>query len=324
MTHFRLTFVWNLLSVAGLFVAVGLLHGQTSSWKIAGGFSTDWEHLTIEQRQLAPGVFLLHGSGGNTVALTGADGTLLIDPAFAQVAPKLKLALSRLGAGPVRYVVSSHFHNDHTGGNGAFAQDGAIVVGQENCRKHMLVEQRSSFWGYTTPASPAADLPTLTYDRKLTLYLDGEQIDVFHDGPSHTDGDSVVYLHKANVVHMGDIYIHGLYPYIDLGNGGTIDGYFTVIDHVLGMIDDRTGVVPGHGPLATRADLQAYRDMLHVVRDRVAHEISEGATLEQVIASRPSGEYDAQWASDRVGPEAFAALLYQSLSGKRLEWHPVR
>jgi cyclase len=331
MPNFQPSFApaFRLICLAGLlasvtFVPSGKILAQAPPWKIAQGFSTDWEQLTFDRQQLGAGVFLLHASGGNTLVLTGPEGTLLVDPSFAQVAPKLKVELSKMGAAPVRYVVSTHYHGDHTGGNGAFAGEGAMVVGQANCRERMLHPQYNNFWGYPTPSSPVADLPTLTYDRRLTLYLNGEQIDVFHNRPAHTDGDSIVYLHHANVVHMGDIYINGLYPYIDLATGGRIDGYFPVIDQVLALIDDRTRVIPGHGLIASRADLQFYRDMLQTVRDRVAHQIASGATLEQVIASRPSREYDAQWASDRVGPDGFAALIYQSLTGKRLEWHPPR
>jgi len=211
--------------------------------RVADGFSTDWANLKMESRELASQVYLLHGSGGNTVALIGPDGTLLVDPSFGQVAPKLKAALHGMGAGPVRYVIDTHYHSDHSGGNGAFAKDGAAVIGQEECRTRMMETQHSSFWGSTTLPSPAADLPTLTYERRLTLEFDGEEIIAFHNQPSHTDGDTIVYFRKANVVHMGDIFVNNLFPYIDVGAKGRVDGYLPVIDEVLGMIDDRTLVV---------------------------------------------------------------------------------
>ena len=292
--------------------------------RIADGFSTDWANLTVDVRQLAPDVYLLHGSGGNTLALLGPDGTLLVDTEFAQVAPKLKAALGRLQAGPVRYVVSSHYHGDHTGGNGAFHADGAVIVGQENCRLKMMQSHYSAHWGRTTPPSPAADLPTLTYEKRLTLYLNGEDVELVHSGPAHTDGDSIVYFRRANVVHMGDVFVNDLYPYIDLSAKGTIDGYFPVIDEVLGRISESTQVVPGHGPLAKKTELKAYRDMLQTVRDRVAAAVAKGESLEEILASRPTREFDAQYATDRVDGDGFVAMVYQSLTGKRLDWHPPR
>jgi glyoxylase-like metal-dependent hydrolase (beta-lactamase superfamily II) len=262
--------------------------GDVVKPRIADGFSTDWANLTIDVRKLAPGVYLLHGSGGNTLASIGPQGTLLVDTEFAEVAPKLKAALARLQAGPVKYVISTHYHSDHTGGNGAFAADGAVIVGQENCRLQMTRSHYSAHWGRTSPVSPIEDWPTLTYEKRLTLDFNGEEIEASHNQTAHTDGDTIVYFHHANVVHLGDVFVNNLYPYIDLGVKGTIDGYFPVIDEVLGRIDDKTQVVPGHGPIATKSELKAYRDMLQTVRDRVAAGVAEGETLEEILASRPT------------------------------------
>jgi cyclase len=292
-------------------------------WKVSGGFSTDWQGLQIEVSPLAPHVYLLHGSGGNTVASIGPDGTLLVDPEFVPVAPKLKQALGLLGAGPVRYVLATHYHPDHTGGNEAFARDGAIIVAQEKARNRLLQRQYSHYWARWTEPVPPAAAPSLTFDHTLTLQFNGEEVKAIHNRPAHTDSDAIVYFKTSNVVHMGDIFLTDLYPYIDIGADGTIDGYVPVIDEVLGMIDDTTKVVPGHGAVATRADLKAYRDMLLTVRQRVAAQVAQGASLEQVIASRPSREFDEERASDRVGPEGFVAMVYQSLTGQRLDWQPA-
>jgi cyclase len=292
--------------------------------RIADGFATDWANLTIELRELAPGVYLLHGSGGNTLALIGPDGTLLVDSEFAQVAPKLKEALKNLKAGPVKYVISSHYHGDHTGANGAFHDDGATIVGQENCRLRMTESRYSGMTGKTSPPAPINSLPTLTYDRRLTLFMNGEEIEATHLQPSHTDGDSIIYFHHANVVHLGDVFVNNLYPYIDLGAKGTVDGYFPVIDEVLARIDDKTQVVPGHGPLATKQALKAYRDMLQTVRDRVAAQIAEGKTLKEILASHPTQEFDRQYSTDRVDGDGFTTAVFQSLTGSRTELHPPR
>jgi glyoxylase-like metal-dependent hydrolase (beta-lactamase superfamily II) len=285
--------------------------------RIAEGFSTDWEHLTIEVRELAPGVYLLHGSGGNTLASIGPDGTLLVDTEYQQVAPKLKDALGKLHAGPVKYVISSHYHGDHTGANGAFSADGAILVAQENCRLRMTQSLPNAVTGKMGAPAPAANWPALTYDKRLTIYMNGEEIEGYYKQPSHTDGDTVTYFHHANVVHLGDVFVNNLYPIIDLGAGGSIDGYFPVIDEVLGRIDDKTQVVPGHGPLATKRELKAYRDMLQTVRDRVAAQIAAGKTLPEIVAGRLTGEFDAQYSTDRVDGDKFVTTVYRSLTGMR-------
>ena len=311
--------------IAASFVLMGVFAtAPAQTPRVADGFSTDWEHLTIDVKELEPHVYLLHGSGGNTLASIGPDGTLLVDTEFLQVAPKLKEALAKLNAGNVRYVISSHYHGDHTGANGAFHEDGAVIVAQENCRLRMTESRYSGMTGKTSPPAPVANLPTVTYEKRMTLYLNGEEIEAFHNQPAHTDGDTIVYFHHANVVHMGDVFVNNLYPYIDIGAKGTVDGYFPVIDEVLARIDDKTQVVPGHGPLATKRELKAYRDMIKTVRDRVVAGIAVGKSLEDILASEPTREFDAQYATDRVGGDGFVAMVYQSLTGKRMDWHPAK
>jgi len=291
-----------------------------SPWKVATGFSTDWAHVQVDSQPLAPGVFLLHGSGGNVVALVGPEGALLVDDEFAPMGPKIKAKVAELGSGSVRYVINTHYHADHSGANGFFLREGAVVIAQENIRADLLVSHYSPHWKSHSPAIPEAEAPNLTFRDRLTLYFDGEEVVAFHNRPSHTTGDTVVYLRKANVVHLGDVFVNFLYPYIDVTGKGTIDGYMPVIDEVLALINDQTKVVPGHGPVATKAELKAYRDMLQTVRDRVAAGIAKGSSLEEIIATHPSAEFDQVWASDRVGPEDFTAMVYQSLTGKRLDW----
>ena len=295
-----------------------------SPWRIAGGFSTDWDHLVIESRLLAPQVYYLHGSGANTVALVGPEGTLVVDTEFAQVAPKLDAALAKLGPGPVRYIISSHYHPDHTGGNPYFHNKGALVIAQTQARARLLQSQFSPFWNQRSAAIPDGDAPGLTYETALTLHLNGEEVTASHVATAHTDGDTVVYFKPANVVAMGDIFVNNLYPYIDVGAKGNIDGYFPVIDDVLSRIDASTIVVPGHGDVTDKERLQAYRDILWTIRSRIAVLVAQGKSLEDIIAANPSREFDREWASNRVGPDGIAAMVYQSLTGRRLDWHPPR
>ena len=307
------------IAIAILCAALASCAMQAQKPRIADGFSTDWEHLTIDVKQLAPNVYLLHGSGGNTLALVGSDGTLLVDSEFAQVAPKLKVALAKLNAGNVRYVISSHYHGDHTGANAAFHADGAAIIGQDNCRLRMTESHYSAMSGTTSPPAPAASVPTITYEKKLTIYLDGEEVEAAHKQPAHTDGDTIVYFHHANVVHLGDVFVNNLYPYIDLDANGTVDGYVPVIDEVLARIDDKTQVIPGHGPIATKQELKAYRDMIQTVRDRVAAGLAKNESLDAILAARPTREFDAQYATDRVDGDAFTTMVYESLTGKRID-----
>jgi glyoxylase-like metal-dependent hydrolase (beta-lactamase superfamily II) len=305
--------------LAALFLACGSM-ATAQTPRVADGFSMDWEHLTIEVRELAPHLYFLHGSGGNTVASIGPDGTLLVDTEFAQVAPKLKAALGKLGAGSVKYVISSHYHSDHTGANAAFHEDGATIIGQDNCRLRMTQSRVSALDGTTSPPAPVAGWPTLTYRDRITLYFNGEEIEGVYKQPSHTDTDTIVFFHNANVVHMGDVFVNNLYPLIDMGANGTVNGYLPVIDAVLARIDDKTQVVPGHGPIATKRELKAYRDMIQTVRDRVAAQVATGKSLEEIEASKPTREFDRQYATDRVDGISFTAIVYQSLTGKRMDW----
>jgi len=313
------------LFLAALTLCCEPAHAAGPPWRIADGFTTDYEHMTIDVKELAPNVYYLHGSGGNTLASIGPDGTLLVDTEYAQVVPKMKAKLAEMHAGPVKFVISTHFHSDHTGGNGGFAADGATIIGSDNCRASMLKPAISRLTGLPVKPPPIANVPTLTFDHHLTLIFNGEEILSFHKEPAHTDGDTIIFFKHANVMHLGDIFVNNLYPLIDIHSGGRIDGYFPVIDEALGMMDDKTIVIPGHGPITDKKQLKAYRDMLQVVRDRVAAQIAKGATLEEIIATKPSAEYDDQYASNRVGPEFFVAMLYQSLTGgKRMDYQPPK
>jgi cyclase len=284
--------------------------------RIADGFTTDWDHLTMEKHQLAPNVWYLHASGGNTVALIGGDGTLLVDGAFAQVFPILKQTLTEMQAYPVKYVLCSHYHSDHSGANGALHKDGAIIVGHENCLARMTVPQFSGMTHKMGSPTPPENWPTVTYSKTMTLHLDGDDVELVYYGPAHTDGDTIVYFKQANVVHLGDVFVNNLYPYIDISGGGRIDGYFTVIDAVLARIDDKTSVIPGHGPIATKAQLKAYRDMIHTVRDRVAAQIATGKSMDQIKAMKLTEEFDPQYSTNRVDGDRFVSLVWESLQGK--------
>jgi cyclase len=273
----------------------------------------DFSKVEVKTVPVAGSVSMLQGSGGNIGVLVGPDGVLLVDDEFAPLVPKIRAAVAQLSPKPIRFVVNTHWHGDHTGGNALLGTDGAVIVAQDNVRKRLSTEQFGAFSKKSIPASPAVALPIVTFTEGLAFHLDGEDIEVFHVVPAHTDGDSIIWFHKANVVHMGDNFFNGLYPFIDTGSGGSIDGMVTAVGLVLGRIDDQTKVIPGHGPLGSKADLKKFHDMLATIRDRIKKAIQQGKTQDQVVASKPSADFDAVWGHGFLKPDDFVAMTYAGL-----------
>ncbi len=298
-----------------VFVALGLLAAAPNAraWKTASGFSMDFPHVTVETQKLTDHVYRLLGSGANVTASVGPDGILIVDSEFAPMTPKLKEALGKLSPAPVRYLIDTHWHGDHTGGNAGFARDGTIIVAQANVLARLRNPQFLPYFAMKVPAAPPEAWPRITYTDAMTLTFNGEDLQLFHLGPAHTDGDTIVYFPKSNVLCMGDIYINGLYPIIDVGSAGTINGYFPMIDKAVSMIDDKTQVVPGHGPVGTKKSLEFYRDMLLTLRDRIEALRQQGKSLAEIQAANPSKEFDDGWASDRVGPGNVTKMIYESM-----------
>jgi glyoxylase-like metal-dependent hydrolase (beta-lactamase superfamily II) len=273
----------------------------------------DFSKVEVKTVPVAGSVSMLQGSGGNIAVLVGPEGVLVVDDEFAPLVPKILTAIGKLSSKPVRFVVNTHWHGDHTGGNAILGAEGAVIVAQDNVRKRMSTEQFNAFIKRRSPPSPAIALPIVTFAEGVRFYLDGEDIEVTHIGPGHTDGDSTVWFHKANVIHMGDNFFNGMYPAIDGDAGGSLDGMVTALEGVLGRIDDQTKVIPGHGPLGTKADLKRFHDMLVTIRDRVRQAIHDGKTQDQVLAMKPSAEFDAVWGGGFLKPNDFVTLVYALL-----------
>jgi cyclase len=280
-----------------------------AAWPLAA--QQDMSQVQIETQKVAEGIYMLTGSGGNIGVSVGDDGVAIIDDQYAPLAPRITAALQKLSGKPVKFVVNTHWHGDHTGGNEAFGKTGSIIVSHGNVRRRMSVEQLSA-WG-KVPASPVAALPILTFDRAVTLHWNGEDLEVIHVPNAHTDGDAIIRFRKSNVVHMGDIFFNYWYPFIDTASGGSVNGVVSAVDAVLASIDDKTKIIPGHGALASKADLVTYRDMLATVRDRIAKLIEEGRTREEVVAAKPSREFDAKWGGQFLKPDQWVGLLYDDL-----------
>ncbi|MEH6827510.1 MBL fold metallo-hydrolase [Parasphingorhabdus sp.] len=263
--------------------------------------------VEIKAEPLADGVAVLFGAGGNIGVSYGPDGTVLIDDQFAPLTDKIKAAVKGLGAGPVKYLINTHWHWDHTGGNENLGQTGVLIMAQDHVRDRLIKGNDT-----VPPAAPEA-LPVITYHDGLKLHLNGDEIHVQHMKHAHTDGDSIVFWKKANVVHMGDLFFNKVtLPFIDLSSGGNARGILAAADKVLAMVDDNTKIIPGHGPMATKADLTAYRDMMKTVIAAVEQAQGEGKSLQEVQAMKPAAQWDVNPDAFIKG-DAFVEAVYKSL-----------
>ena len=269
----------------------------------------DFSKVEIQAQKLSDSLYMLAGAGGNMALLTGPDATFLVDDQFAPLAPKIQAAIARITPRPVQFVLNTHYHFDHTGGNEAFGGAGAIIVAHDNVRRRMSSEQIISFIGARQPASAKAALPVVTVPGELRLHLNGEEIHAFHVPLAHTDGDLIVHFVRGNVVHMGDVFFHGMYPFIDAASHGSADGVIAAADRVLALSNENTRIIPGHGPLASKVDLKAYRDMLATVTQRIRALRSAGRSDAEVAASAPAAEFDAKLGGGFIKADRFVQMM---------------
>jgi glyoxylase-like metal-dependent hydrolase (beta-lactamase superfamily II) len=296
------------LIVAGLAAALpAQAHEQE-----AGGAAK--EEVTIVAEQVSGGVYMLTGRGGNIGLSVGPDGVFMIDDQYAPLTEAIREAVRKLSDQPIRFVLNTHWHGDHTGGNENLGTSGSLIVAHDNVRKRMSTDQSMPFFGREVPASPAAALPVVTFSDALSFHLNGEDIRVLHFPAAHTDGDAVVQFRGSNVVHMGDIYFNGLYPFIDSGSGGSIRGMVAAIDDLLPLMDADTRVIPGHGPLSDRDGLAAYRNMLADVSDRIGALLGEGKDLAAIQAAAPTAAYDEAWGGGFIEPDTWVRMIVEDLS----------
>jgi len=264
---------------------------------------------------LSATVTMLKGRGGNMAVSAGEDAVFIVDDQLQPLTDQLLLALMDLDPRPVRFVINTHYHADHVGGNEALGGSGAVIIAHDNIRLRMSSDQFNAFMDDTTPAWPKAALPVVTFNDQVTLHLNGEAVTAHHVPHGHTDGDSIVHFQGSNVLHMGDIFFNGLYPYIDLDGGGSVQGMIAAVETGLALADDETRVIPGHGPLSDRAGLQEYHDFLVQARDKVQALIDQGMSLEQAIAAEPTAEWDDVLGGVWITPPQFVTFIYNSLTG---------
>jgi glyoxylase-like metal-dependent hydrolase (beta-lactamase superfamily II) len=268
------------------------------------------ETAAIAVQSLRGNVTALIGSGGNIAVLIGKDGKVIIDSGYSTSRPKITDALDKLSPDPIKHLVNTHWHFDHTDGNEWMHSDGATILAHENTRKHLSTSTPVEAWGFTFPPAPTGAIPADVFEKDKTLHLNSTAIELSYYGPSHTDGDISAYFVEADVLHCGDTWWNGHYPFIDYSTGGNIKGMIKAAETNLARVTDKTIVVPGHGKIGGKPELTEDRDMLVTIHDRVAALKKEGKSLDETIAAKPTAAYDSKWAGSFITGNVFTKLVY--------------
>lgn len=272
----------------------------------------DFSTVEINAEKVAEGIYMMQGAGGNLAVSVGPDGVLLIDDQFAPLTEKIKAAIAKVSDKPVRFLFNTHYHGDHVGGNENLGKLGVTIVAHDNVWARMSVPQPAR----SQPAYPKEALPIITFSDRMTFHLNGDTVQVTHLSPAHTDGDAILRFEKANVVHTGDCFFNGRYPVIDAAAGGSIDGMIAATERILSLVNDQTKIIPGHGPLGDKASLKAFHDMLVAVRDKVRPLVAAGKTQEQIVAAKPTADFDAKWAAAGMPPDRFVTTVVEGMKAK--------
>lgn len=293
------------------------------SWFAAGALAQAPDYSQVEYRseKLADNLFVLFGGGGNIAVLTGPEGSLVVDSDVPEMSAKMRAAVALVSERPARFLVNTHYHFDHAGGNPTLGRGNTVIVAQENVRQRLSGKQvlKQDGIDLTVDPTPREGLPLVTFEDGLRFHVNGEDVSVVHVAHAHTDGDAFVYFEKANVLHTGDLMMSVGYPIVDAGNGGSLDGLIAAHERVLKVCNDQTRLIPGHGPVVGKADLQGYHDMLVTIRQRVAELMRKGRSLEQVVAARPSREFDERWGKGFYKPDLFVQRVFIELGRARAQ-----
>jgi len=298
------------ISAAAPFTSRGLLAEETgivpTMVKAAAG-------ARIDIHPLRRNISILEGSGGNIAVLTGQDGKLLIDAGFAVSRARILAALDSINSNPIRTLINTHWHVDHTDGNAWLHAAGATITAHANTRKHLSVATRVEGWQYTFPAAPASAIPAKVFDQKQSIHVNNTSVLLKHYTPAHTDSDISVHFVEADILHVGDTWWNGFYPFIDYSTGGGIDGMIRAAEDNLAIVTGKTIIIPGHGPVGDKSQLAKYRDMLVSIRENVAALKRQGRSLEQTVAAKPTAAYDAKWGQFLMTPTIFTWLVFSGV-----------
>jgi cyclase len=277
-----------------------------------GQAQPDFSKVEIKTTKLANNFYTLDGQGGTIGVLAGPDGIFMVDDQFAPLSPKIMAAIKQISNSPIRFLVNTHVHPDHTGGNENFAKTGAVLISRDELRDRLAHPAPAANGTPGVPA-PAAALPVVTYEGRMTFHMNGEEIRLIAIPRAHTDGDTLVYFPNADVIMSGDFYRSIQYPNIDRANGGSLNGMLDGLGVIIGLAGPNTKIVPGHGPVVSRAEVMAHRDMILGIRDRVAQLVAQGKTQEEVLAAHPTADYDARVPNSKETTERFVTQLYAEL-----------
>ncbi|WP_066343813.1 MBL fold metallo-hydrolase [Geminocystis sp. NIES-3708] len=261
-------------------------------------------------------LYMLKGEGGNMLAYVGNDGIILIDSQLPSLSEKITEAMAKITRQPIRYLINTHYHFDHTGGNENFAKNGAMIIAHDNVIKQMKVPHTYEVLGMNIPVSSNQALPRITFNDQTSLNLNDNPINAFHVPPAHTDGDIVIHFPQQNLIHTGDLFFNGMYPFIDTGVGGSVQGMIKAIDKILLLCDDQSIIIPGHGEIASPKDLMAFQDMLKTVNERVKEGITKNMTLSDLIEAKTLADLDETWGKGFLNSNQFLTIAYNGLSQK--------
>ncbi|MDT8449248.1 MAG: MBL fold metallo-hydrolase [Wenzhouxiangellaceae bacterium] len=276
----------------------------------------DFSQVEIRTTKIDDDVYAIEGAGGNLGLVVGDRGAFLIDGQYAPLTERILAEVAGITDRPVQFVFNTHWHGDHTGGNEHMAEAGALVVAHDNVRKRMSAGQFMEFFDRQVDPAPEGALPVVTFSDRVTFHIGGHTVTAIHVENAHTDGDAIVHLKEANVVHGGDIVFYGLYPFIDYSSGGSLAGMITATDRILALADEETKIITGHGgPVIDADQLRGYRKMLATVHGRLAAAISDGKTLEQVQSENITAEFDEDWGQGFIKPAQWVELNYRSMAG---------
>ena len=267
----------------------------------------------IATKSLRGNVSALIGSGGNIGVLSGPEGKLVVDSGYAGSQPQIAEALAGVSREPIKHLINTHWHFDHTDGNEWMHAAGATITAHENTKRHLSTATRVDDWDYTFPPPPAGAIPTEAITADKTLRVNGATISLKYHGPSHTDGDLSVYFAEADVLHTGDTWWNGHFPFIDYSTGGNIDGMIRAAEANLVMVSDKTIVIPGHGPIGRKAELTQYRDLLVTIHDRISGLKKEGKSVDEILAAKPAAAYEAKWAGSFINGDFFTKLVFRGI-----------
>lgn len=283
----------------------------------------DFSKVEIKTTDLGDNVYMLEGQGGNITVAVAQNGIIMVDGQFAPLHDKIKAAIAVVSNLPIKYLINTHYHGDHTGGNEGFAKDGAIVVAEINVKNRLAAGTTNGLTGAKTPPAAAGALSAKTYTGAFKIRLPGRVADLKHIANAHTDGDTYVWFKTANVLSTGDTFTNGRYPNIDFANGGNIKGMIAAADAYVKLTNANSRIVPGHGPIADKAALLEYRTMLVTARDRMAKLVKDGKSEDDVAAAKPFADLDAKWAPTELASKNFLRVVYHSLADKPDEKKPL-